>query len=72
MTRYTIELVNLKNEKRQLMKGAFSVNRSGNTFAGVPADMALEQSINVHAKNCLKGIIVYADINPTLNRLAAP
>lgn len=54
------------------MKGAFSVNRSGNTFAGVPADMALEQSINVHAKNCLKGIIVYADINPTLNRLAAP
>ena len=50
------------------MKGAFSVNRSGNTFAGVP----LEQSINVHAKNCLKGIIVYADINPTLNRLAAP
>ena len=78
MTCYALELVNLKNEKPEvmeaLMKGAFSINRSGNAFAGVAvgvagvADMASEQSINAHAKNCLKGIMTYADIDSAVNR----
>ena len=72
MTYYALELVNVKNEKLEvmeaIMKGAFSINRSGNTFAGVPVDMALEQSINAHTKNCLKGIMAHADIDSAVNR----
>ena len=68
----TLELANVKNEKPEvidaLTKGAFSINRSGNAFAGVPIDMVLEQSINAHAKNRLKGIIAYADIDSAVNR----
>jgi len=60
MTYYALELVNLKIEKPEVMedllKGAFSISRSGNAFAGVPVDMALEQSINAQAKNRLNGI----------------
>ena len=63
MTYYALDLVNVKNEKPEvkeaLMKGAFSINRSGNAFAGVPIEMALEQSIYTHAKNCLKGIMAF-------------
>ena len=51
-----------------LMKRAFLINRSGNVFAGVPVDMALEQSINAHAKNRLKGIMAYVDIDFAVNR----
>ena len=53
-----------------LIKGAFSINRSGNAFAGVydAVDMALEQSINTHAKNRPKGIKAYADIVSAVNR----
>ena len=72
MTYYALELVYIKNETPEvmeaLMKGAFSINRSGNAFAGVPVDMALEQSINAHAKNRLKGIIAYANIDSAVNR----
>ena len=72
MTYYAPELVNLRIEKPEvmeaLMKRAFSINRSGNVFAGVPVDMALEQSINAHAKNRLKGIMAYVDINFAVNR----
>ena len=46
MTYYALELVNVKNEKSEVMealiKGAFWINRSGNAFAGVAVDMALE------------------------------
>ena len=46
MTYYALELVNVKNEKSEVMealiKGAFLINRSGNAFAGVAVDMALE------------------------------
>ena len=60
MTYYALELVNLKIEKPEVMedllKEAFSISRSGNAFAGVPVDMALEQSINAQAKNRLNGI----------------
>ena len=78
MIYYALELVNVKNEKPEVMealiKGAFSINRSGNAFAGVAvgvagvADMASEQNINAHAKNCLKGIMTYADIDSAVNR----
>ena len=72
MIYYALELVNVKNEKPEVMealiKGAFSINRSGNSFAGVVVDMALEQSINAHAKNHLKGIMAYADIDSAANR----
>ena len=72
MTYYGLELVDLKNEKPEVMealiKGAFSINRSGNAFAGVPVDMALGQSIDAHAKNRLKGIIAYAGINSAVNK----
>ena len=72
MTYYALELVYIKNETPEvmeaLMKGAFSINRSGNAFAGVPVDMALEQSINAHAKNRLKEIMAYADIDSAVNR----
>ena len=70
----TLELANVKNEKPEVMdaliKGAFSINRSGNAFAGVydAVDMALEQSINTHAKNRPKGIKAYADIVSAVNR----
>ena len=72
MTYYALELVNVKNENREIMgaliKGEFWINRSGNAFAGVAVDMALEQSINAHAKNRLKGIMAYADIDSAENR----
>ena len=72
MTYYALELVNVKNENREIMgaliKGEFWINRSGNAFAGVAVDMALEQSINAHAKNRLKGIMAYADIDSAVNR----
>ena len=72
MTYYALELVNVKNEKPEVMealiKRAFSINRSGNAFSGETVDMALEQSINAHAKNCLKGIMAYADIDSAVNR----
>ena len=46
MTYYALELVNVKNENREIMraliKGEFLINRSGNAFAGVAVDMALE------------------------------
>ena len=62
-----LKLVNLKNEKpevmKTLMKGAFSIYRSVNTF-----DMVLEQIINPHAKIRLKRIMAYADINSAVNR----
>ena len=68
----TLELTNVKNEKPEVMealtKRAFSINRSGNAFAGVPVDMALEESINAPAKNCLKGIMANANIDSTVNR----
>ena len=60
MIYYALELVNVKNEKPEVMealiKGAFSINRSGNAFARVVVDMALEQSINAHAKKGNYGI----------------
>ena len=51
-----------------LIKRPFSINRSGNAFPGVPTNIALEQSINAHAKNRLKGIMAYVDTDSAVNR----
>ena len=45
-----------------LHNGGFSVNRTGNAFAGVGVDMAPEQTINASAKNWLLGIMNFADV----------
>ena len=51
-----------------MRNSAFSVNRTGNPFARVGTDMALEQTINAHAKSRLKGIMQYADVSSDVNR----
>ena len=51
-----------------LKNGAFSVNHTGKPFSRVAVDMALERTINAEVKNCLKGIMAFADINSAVNR----
>ena len=72
MTYYALELAKVQNEKPEVIEylknGAFSVNRTGKLFSRAAVDMALEQTINVEAKNCLKGIMAFANINSTVNR----
>ena len=67
-----MELSNLKDERpaifEALINGAFSVSRTGNQFAGVGTDMALEQTINAHANSRLKGVMQYADVSMAVNR----
>ena len=72
MSLYSLELANLQSKRPvifdALSGGAFSVNRTGNAFARVGTDMALEQTINAHAKSRLKGIMQYADVQSAVNR----
>ena len=72
MSLYSMELTNLKTQRPEvfhsLSKGAFSVNRTGKAFACVGTDTVLEQTINVHVKSRLKGIMQYADVPTTVNR----
>ena len=55
-----LRLANLETSQPDLQKisteGGFSVNRTGKSFASVPVDLALEQTINANAKSRLKGI----------------
>ena len=51
-----------------LQNGGFSVNRTGNAFAEVSVDMALEQTINVSTKNRLQGIMNFANVSTAVNR----
>ena len=44
------------------------VRRSGGSFCRVGVDMALEQSINAEAKNRLRGIIGFDDVQSAVNR----
>ena len=71
MTYYALELDSIQNEKSEvteyLKNGAFSVNRTEKPFSRVAVDMALEQTINAEAKNHLKGIMAFADINSAVN-----
>ena len=69
MTRYSLELLNIDEPvKQMLLKGGLSVRRSSNYFSRVGVDMALEQTINAEAKNRLKGVIAFADVNTAVNR----
>ena len=49
-------------------EGAFSINRTEKSFASVPVDIALEQTINAKAKSWLKGIMAFANISTAVNR----
>ena len=72
MSLYSLDLANLEISQPDLQKilteGGFSVNRTGKSFASVPVDMALEQTIDANAKSRLKGIMAFADISTAVNR----
>ena len=72
MTYYALELENMLNEKPEVIEylknGAFSVNRTGKPFSRIAVNMALQQTINAEAKNRLKGIMAFADINSAINK----
>ena len=69
---YSLDIANLETSQSDLQniltEGGFSVNRTRKSFASVPVDMALEQTINANAKNSLKGIMAFADISTAVNR----
>ena len=69
---YALQLENIQNEKPEVIEhlknGAFSVNCNGKPSSRVAVDMPLEQTINAEAKNRLKGIMAFADINSAVNR----
>ena len=44
------------------------MNRTGNVFAEVGIDMALEQTLNASTKNRLQGIMNFADVSVAVNR----
>ena len=46
----------------------FSIDRTGKRFRRTRVGSALEQTIIVEAKSCLKGIIALADISIVVNR----
>ena len=55
MSLYALDLFNIKQKNpaicQMLQNVGFSVNRTGNFFAEVGVDIALEQTINASAKN---------------------
>ena len=67
-----LRLANLETSQPDLQKisteGGFSVNRTGKSFASVPVDMALEQTISANAKSRLKAIMAFAGISAAANR----
>ena len=69
---YALQLENIQNEKPEVIEhlknGAFSVNCNGKPSSRVAVDTPLEQTINAEAKNRLKGIMAFADINSAVNR----
>ena len=69
MSRYSLQLLNIHPTIRSMLwYGGLSVRRSDNNFGRVGVDMALEQTINAEAKNRLKGIMAFADVNTAVNR----
>ena len=71
MSLYSLDLASLETSQPNLQKilteGGFSVNKTIKSFASVPVDMALEQTINANAKSWLKGIMAFADISTAVN-----
>ena len=72
MSLYALESFNIKQENpaiyQMLQDGGFTVNKTGNAFAEVGVDMALEQTINASTKNRLQGIMNFADVSTAVNR----
>ena len=75
MSFYSLDLANLQSESSQLdlqkvlIEGGFIVNRTGKSFACVPIDMDLKQTINANAKCQLKGNVTFADISKVVCNL---
>lgn len=59
---YICDMINLEDNApdvhREFSSGKFSINRTGRSFAAVPTDMVLEQTLNKDSKGAggLKGI----------------
>ena len=72
VTLYSLELLNLEHSNpvvfHMLKNGGFSIRRNEQQFNRVGVDMCHEQTINAQAKNRLKGIAAYADVNTAVNR----
>ena len=71
MSLYSLDFANLETSQPELQKiltEGFSVNRTGKSFASVPVDMALKQTISANAESRLKGIMAFADISTAVNR----
>ena len=72
MSLHSLDQANLEASQPNLQElsteGAFSINRTERSFASVPVDIALEQTINANAKSWLKGIMAFADISTAVNR----
>ena len=72
MSLHSLDQANLEASQPNLQElsteGAFSINRTEKSFASVPVDIALEQTINANAKSRLKGIMAFADISTAVNR----
>ena len=72
MSLYSADLANLETSQTHLQKvlteGGCSVNRTGKSFAGVPVNMAIKQTINANAKSWLKSIMPFADISMAVNQ----
>ena len=69
---YSLAFANLETSQPDLQKilteGGFSVNRTGKSFASVPVDMTIEQTISASANSWLKGIMAFADISTAVNQ----
>ena len=63
-----LRLANLETSQPDLQKisteGGFSVNRTGKSFASVPVDLALEQTMQMQRV----GLRVFAGISTAVNR----
>ena len=72
MSFHSLDLANLETSQPNLQKifteAAFSFNRTEKSFASLPVDIALEQTINANAKSRPKDIMAFADISTAVNR----
>ena len=72
MVLHALELLNLDfthpGAAELLKNGAFSVRRSAGNSSRVGVDMALEQSINAHAKNKMRGIVSFSQSDTAVQR----
>ena len=66
-----LRLANLETSQTNLQKiltESFSVIRTEKSFASVPVDVALKQTVSANAKSPLKGIMAFAEISAAADR----